>query len=489
MELSQNVNSASKWSLLSEIVAKLMLPITNMVLARILAPEAFGMVATITMVTSFADIFADAGFQKFLVQKDFENSTELNNNTTVAFWTNMTFSVVLWVIVFAFRNDIATLVGNDGLGNAIAIASLSLPLTALSSIQIARYKREMDFKTLFLAKLISIVVPVVVTIPLAIILKSFWALVIGTLCTNFLNAVVLTIKSKWKPNFYFKISLLKKMISFSAWTLTEQLLGWANANIGIFVVGKLLSDYYLGIYKTSIASTNQLLSIIVNSISPVILSSLSRLKDDEEKFKDVFYTFENRVAILVIPIGVGVFIYRDLFTQVLLGSQWMEATQFIGLWALMRSILIVFGMFSMEVFVSKGKPKFSVLSQMLELLALIPVLLISAPLGYEILYISRCGVVVWSIIVKCTLLYAVEKISALKILKLSIPYIVSAVIMGLFGFAFNAISDNIIWRLVSVIICIVIYFGVLLINPYSRKNVILLAKNLLYFKKSTKRKH
>ena len=71
MGITEKVSSASKWSLATQLLSKLMGPITNMFLARLLAPEAFGMVATITMITSFSDIFTDAGFQKYLVQQEF----------------------------------------------------------------------------------------------------------------------------------------------------------------------------------------------------------------------------------------------------------------------------------------------------------------------------------------------------------------------------------------------------------------------------------
>ena len=288
MDLNNNVRKASKWSLFTEILTKLMSPVVNMVLARLISPEAFGMVATITMVTSFADIFTDAGFQKYIIQKQVDTETDLDRKTNVAFWTNLMLSIMLWGIITYFRHDIAYLVGNEGLGNAIAIAALSLPLTSFSSIQMARYKRSFDFKTLFFAKLLGIFIPLLVTIPLAFLLRTFWAIVIGNIAVNLSNAILLTARSKWKPNLYYSFSLLKEMISFSLWTLFEQLLGWANLNIGIFIVGRYMSEYYLGLYKTSMATTNQVMLIFVNAFSPVLLSALSRLKDDKNEFNELF---------------------------------------------------------------------------------------------------------------------------------------------------------------------------------------------------------
>ena len=80
---------ATKWSAITEIFAKLFTPISTMILARLLVPEAFGAIATITIVITFAEIFSDAGFQKYLIQHDFKTEDELNNNTNVAFLTNL----------------------------------------------------------------------------------------------------------------------------------------------------------------------------------------------------------------------------------------------------------------------------------------------------------------------------------------------------------------------------------------------------------------
>ena len=470
--LDQKVIGASKWSFLTEIASKLMPPIVNMVLARLLTPAAFGMVATVTMITSFAEIFADAGFQKYLVQNDFESKEELDRSTDVAFWTNLVISLIMWGGIVLVRDPLATTVGNPGLGSAIAISAAALPLISLSSIQMARYRREFDFRTLFFIRLVSIFIPIFITIPLAFLLRSFWALIIGTLVVQFSNAVLATVRSKWKPHFFYSIKKLKEMLSFSIWLLIERLLGWANLNVGIFLVGRYLSDYYLGVYKTSMAYVNQVIGIVISAFSPVLLSTLSRNKGDEENFKKTFYQFEHNISIIVLPLGFGIFAYRELFTNILLGKQWVEAINFIGFWALLRSLQIVFGMFSMEVFVAKGKPLFSVIEQVLTLIVLIPTLFITAKMGYEILYIARCLVVLWSIVEELILLKIGAGISAIKIMKNCYPYLLVSIAMYWLGFFMLRISNNFIWQLLSAFVCIIFYLGILCIFPKTRKKVI-----------------
>lgn len=472
MDFSEKVSGASKWSLATQLLSKLMAPITNMFLARLLTPEAFGMVATITMITSFADIFTDAGFQKFLVQQEFVDESDLNNHTNVAFWTNFTLSVLIWLFIFFFRNHLSEAVGNSGLGNPLAIASLTVPLTSFSSIQMARYRRALDFRTLFFTTLIGILIPLFVTVPLAFILHNYWALIIGNLCIQITNAVVLTVRSKWKPSLYYSFTQLKNMFEFSIWTLTEQLLGWSNLNIGIFVVGKFLSDYYLGLYKTSMASGNQIMLILVNAFSPVLLSALSRLKDDRKKYDNLFYKFEEIISVVILPLGVGVFIYRKLFTYILLGNQWGEAADFIGLWSALSALLIVYGYFSMEIFVSLGKPKYSVLGQLLELIVLIPTLLITATKGFHLLYVARSLIKIWCIIIELSLLKKYAQISPTKILKVSKYYLIAALFMGSLGFGLLKVSSNLVWQIGSVFICIIFYFSVLWFIPRTRSTLL-----------------
>ena len=431
----------------------------------------FGMVATITMITSFADLFSDAGFQKYIVQKDFKTKEELDKNTNVAFWVNISISLLLWILIFACRNPLARIVGNPGLGNAIAVSALSLLLTSFSSIQLARFRRDLDFKTLFWAKLVGILVPIIVTVPLAFFMRSFWALVIGTLCVNIANAVMLTIKSSWRPKVFFNIHILKNMLSFSLWTLFEQLLGWANLNIGVFIVGSFLSEYYLGLYKTSMATSNQIFAIIINALSPVLLSSLSKINNDNEAFSAFFYSFEKKIALIVLPLGVGIFVYQNLFTSILLGGQWSEAAAFIGMWGMLRALWIVYGMFSMEVFVSMGIPKISVIGQLLEILVLFPVLLYSALLGYEEVCITRSAVILLMIIIEMTLLKLYSPISPTIIIKSYMPYMVASICMGIVGVVFVIHTDNIIFQCMSIVICIITYLCCLLLFKDSRMNL------------------
>lgn len=470
--LQSQVNIAAKWSFITEIAAKLVSPLTNMVLARILAPEAFGVVATVTMITSFADMFTDAGFQKYLVQHEFRDEKEKNRYANVAFITNMVISVFLWIIISIFSEQIANLVGSKGLGIVIIVACSQLVLTAFSSIQMALYRRDFDFKTLFIVRMVSIFIPVFITIPLAFLGVSYWALIIGSIFMQLSNAVILTVKSKWKPRWFYSIKVLKRMFSFSMWSLIEQISIWLTLWVDAFIIASVLSEYYLGLYKTSTTMVNALLAVITASTVPVLFSALSRLQNETEQFNRTFLSTQRAVSILVFPLGVGIYLYRDLVTQILLGPKWSEASEVIGIWAITSAIVIVLSHFCSEVYRAKGRPKLSFLAQILHLIVLVPALIISSHFGFWILIYVRSWIRLEGTLVHFFIMKYAIGFPIIRMLKNVLPTALSSIVMGFFGYFLKQLNEGIFWDFISIFICTLFYFAILSLFPNMKRDII-----------------
>ncbi|SNS62304.1 polysaccharide transporter, PST family [Bacillus sp. OK838] len=469
--LKGNMINAAKWSSITEIAAKIVTPITNMILARILAPEAFGVVATITMIISFADMFTDAGFQKYLVQREFKDIKEKYQHSNVAFWTNLGMSFLLWGIIALFSEPIAVLVGNPGLGIVITVACVQLPLTSFSSIQMALYRREFNFKALFWARLISIFLPFVVTIPLAFIGLDYWSLIIGTICGGIANAIILTIKSNWKPKWFYCVNVLKKMLSFSIWSLFEAISIWLTVWIDVFIISIIFNEYYLGLYKTSTIMVNSLLALVTSATTPILFSALSRLQKNDEEFNQTFFNMQRIIAIFILPLGIGIYLYDELAVQILLGNQWKEASRIIGIWALTSAITIVFGHYCSEVYRAKGRPKLSFLAQILHLVVLVPVCIISGKYGFWIFILARSWVRMQAILVHFIIMKYVIKFPVRKMISNVCPAAISAVAMGFLGYFLQLLNEGIIWSFVSIFICVILYFSFLLSFPQIRREL------------------
>ena len=458
--LNTKVRTATKWSAITEIAAKLVTPIVSMVLARVLTPEAFGVVTTLTMVITFAELFTDAGFQKYLVQHNFKDEKDRDESTTVAFWSNLVLSFFFWGVIAIFNEPLAAMVGNSGLGHVLIVASAAIPLASFSSIQMALYKRDFDYKTLFKVRMVSTVIPLVVTLPLAFWLRSYWALVVGTLSVNLVNATLLTAFSKWKPHLYYSFAKLKEMLSFSIWSMTESVLAWLTNYVDVFIVGTMLSQYYLGLYKTSSTLIGQIMGLVTSVTTSVLYSALSRLQNDEKEFQRLFFRFQKIVGLMLIPIGMGVFLFSDFVTETLLGDQWVEASGFVGLWGLTSALTIVLSHYSSEVFRAKGLPKISVIAQLLHIVVLWPVILVAVKYGFETLYISRSLVRFEGIVVNLCFIGLIVKIPVGKMLVNITPSCIAAACMLLVKFLPE--SENVWINLIYIGLAASIYFVVIM---------------------------
>lgn len=478
VNLNNQVVNATKWSSLTELAAKLVAPISTMVLARLLTPDAFGVLVTATMIISFAEIFTDAGFQKYLIQHKFDSDEDLYRSTNVAFWSNLVLSLVIWVVIICFSEKIATLVGNDGRGDVIAVSCFCIPLAAFSSIQMALYKRSFDFKTLFWVRIVGVLIPLLVTIPLAYFTRSYWSLIVGMIALNLSNAIILTVKSKWRPSLFYSFRLLMDMFSFTAWSMIEAVAIWMTGYVDIFIVGTMLNQYYLGVYRTSMSTVGQIMGLITAATTPVLFSSLSRLQDNDEELKRMFFSFQKLVGILVIPLGVGIYLFRDLITEILLGNQWTEASHFIGLWGLTSSITIVLAHYCSEMFRAKGKPRLSVFAQVLHMAFLVPAVLWAVDKGFDTLCNTRALVRLTLVVINAVLLYKIVRISIRQTISNIMPSLISILPMIVICLILQQICTSMIAQLIYIVVSVSVYCGVLILFPKERNILLNLRKYL-----------
>lgn len=474
--LNNKVVSATKWSGVTELAAKLVAPITTMALARILTPDAFGVLVTAQMVISFAEVFTDAGFHKYIVQHEFADDADKYKSTTVAFWSNFVFSFAVWLLIILFSSEIANMVGCLGHGLVISVSSVCIPLTAFSSIQMALYKRKFDFKTLFWIRIVGVLIPLIITIPLALATHSYWALIIGMIALNLSNAILLTIKSEWKPRLYYDIQRFKDMFSFSFWSMIESISIWLTGYMDIFIIGTVLSQHYVGLYRTSMSTVGQITSIITAATTPVLFSSLSRLQNNDEDFKRMFFCFQKIVGILVLPIGMGIFLFRDFITSVLLGEQWLETADFIGMWGLTSAVTIVLSHYSSEVYRAMGRPKLSSLSQWLHIIVLWPTIFLTVQYGYDILCLSRSLLRLELIMVNLLIMYIVFRYSIVRMFSNIMPSLIASATMLL---VLVLPQSNNFWvTLCYMLLASVLYFAILLMFPKER-NICFNIKSIL----------
>lgn len=466
--MDTKVVAAAKWSLITEILAKLITPITNIILAHILAPTAFGILATIMMVISFAEMLADAGFQKFLVQYEFESEEAKQKSVSVAFISNIVLAIVLWIAIIVCRDELASLVGNEGLGIPLAVMGAMLPLSAFSSIQMAMYRRNFNFKFLLSIRMITIITPLFVSIPMALGGFDYWSLIAGLLVAQLFTAIALCVRQEKLISIYFSYPIFRNMFSFSAWSLAEAFSIWLTAWVDTFIISHFLNAYYLGVYKMPTAIVTTVMAIATSSMAPVLFSALSRHQHNKEEFEKTFLTFQRYMALFLVPLGVGMFVYQDFIVQILLGPQWKLAGIVLGSWALSSSLVTAISYLISEAFRAKGMPNISFLAQMLHLIVLIPVIYICVQYDFTTFVYARSIVRIQMIGVLLYLLAVYVKMDAWSVIFNIKTYIITSAIIGIGSYALLHVYNSMIWTIFCICVSLISYLVVLYLFPTER---------------------
>lgn len=469
--MDQKILQSTKWSGITELFSKLAMPLTNIFLARILTPEVFGIVATFTMITSFVEVFTDAGFQKYLVQHEFQNEKDQKLSTNVAFWTNFILSGLVWLCIYLFRDQLAVLVGSEGYGTEIAVMSLCIPLVALSSIQLAIFRRNFQFKELLPIRMIVCAVPMVVTVPLALLMRNCWALIIGAICKELLNAILLTWRSLWKPSLEYSFAKLREMLSFSMMILLDSFMIWLTSYAGTFIISVYLNDYYTGLYKTGITTISTYINLLYTITSPVLYAALSRMQNNRKGCLDTYFKFQHYTAFLALPLGIGIFVFRDFVTQILLGNQWSEASLLLGGMAAALALSSITAQYNSDFFRSQGKPHVALIVQTIYVIVMVIVLYLAVQSSFAVVCMGRIAVAFAYPVISCVALSLAFHVSFKKIIRSIYWPALSAIIMGVGGFMLLKINEGIVWNIISVLICIAIYGLMMLIHPQIRKEV------------------
>ena len=459
--LESKVVTATKWSALTEIASKLVSPISTMILARLLTPEAYGAVATTTIIISFAELFTDAGFQKYIIQHDFTDDDDRDKSINVAFWSNLVMSLIIWGIIIAFRHPIASLVGSPGLETAIVVACAAIPIAAFSSIQSAIYKRNLNFRIPFIVRMIGLGITFFITIPLAFWLRSYWALIISSIIQGMVAAITLTLYTNWKPTLYYSFRRLKKMFGFSIWITIDQFLSWTNNYLDLFIAGRKFSQHTLGIYKTSINTSNKILGIFSKSFTPLLLPTYSKLQNDIPQLKQTFLKMQKYISVILLPIGFTIFLYSDLITKILLGSQWTEAAPLIGIWGLIHSFSLIINRFCGNAYIAINKPHISVILSLIYVCVAIPTILISSEHGLQTMFFTRTLTKLWMLILHVITIFILIRLSPFNIIGNILPELIGCGIMTAITHSLSFACNTDILQLVSMVICITAYFGFL----------------------------
>lgn len=370
---------ALKWSFFSELAAKAIQPLVFIILARLLTPEDFGVMSAALMVISFSQIFWEAGMGKALIQRQ----TDVEDAANVAFWINIGLGVVVALLLFAAAEPIARFIFHDSRVTAVLqVMTLQVFLGAVSSVHTALLQKDMGFKKLFWVRFVSISLPSLASLPLAWIGMGYWALVAGAVVGQTTQAVMLWHMSRWRPRGAFDIGLAREMGRFGAWVGISGLMAWFYMWADALIVGMFLGSHELGLYQTGNQIAMMTFAILFGPLTPVLYSHLSRIQQNEARFRHTVERIIKALALVAIPLGIIVYALSMPLANALFGQQWHGIELVIGVMALMHGFAWVVGI-NGEVYRAIGKPSHETLVMVAPILIYLSGYLISIQYGLD----------------------------------------------------------------------------------------------------------
>jgi len=423
-KISKKSIASIKWSALTEVVSRAVTPLTFVILARILTPQDFGVLAIAQIAISFCYLFWDAGLQKALIQ----TREPLEEAANIVFWINFALGLSIYAALFATAPLLAAFFKCPAAGTVLQVLGLQIIIGSLATVQQGLFLRNFDFQLLFWARLATAAIPALVSIPLAYLGYGVWALVSSSLVGALINLSILWVRSPWRPQFCFDAGIARKMAHFGSWIVLDSLIGWFISQGDSVVVGRFLGLRDLGIYRTGRNIVDILFGLTLNSIYPILYPAFSALHGDKEALRSFLYKTNRIIISLTLPIGTGIMCVASPLVAVILGEKWQGIEFVLSIMGLQTALGWLVGA-NPEIYRSVGRPDVQTKIGLICIPLYLVVYLVAAPLGLKVFLLARLGLTFVALPIHVWMAVQLIDVSYMYLWETGKPMIISTIFM------------------------------------------------------------
>lgn len=486
--LSGKVISGMKWKAFERLFLQLVNAATPMVLARLLMPADFGVVAILSVFITIAKTFVNNGIANSIIQK---KDSDLVDSSTV-FYTQLTISVICYIILFFIAPKISSYYNNSELTLMLRVMSLSLIIGSFGSMQTTTMKKNMDFSKSFIINGISTIVYGVVGIGMAYSGFGVWSLVFANLANSFSLTITSTILIRWKPSFTFSFNRLKSLFSYS-WKLSVGwIVGTIHQDVYTIVIGTYFNQATLGYYNRAGSFPHIITKTVTEVVDGVMFPALSKIQDNKEKLKEVTRNLLSVNSFVLFPVFLGLAAVSENLVLLVLTEKWLPAAP------MMQIMCITYALNSlnnsnMQVFNSMGRSdifmKFELIKRTFSLLLLMIFAWMSSFISWINIYFVISILLLMAIASNLMNSYQNSKLLGYKFKQIIadvLPSFIMAIIMALVVWYVGHINLFLIATLIIQVACGMVVYGLLAVifRPKAAKLLITIAKEKLLSKKS-----
>ena len=427
--LRNKAASGAIWKTIEQFVSKLVGFGVGIVLARKLSPSDFGIVGMLAIFIAVANTLQDSGFGSALIQK--KDRTQSDFST--AFFFNILSAVIVYLVLFFTAPLIASFYKTPILKDVTRVLALSVILNGINGVQMAKLNIEFKFRFISIVSIIGQLVTGVVGVCLA--LKGFgvWALVYQSLAALVITTIIIWAYSNWRPSLAFSFKSFKKLFSFGGNLLGVGLINVIYNNLYTIVIGRVFSPMLVGMYNRANSYANLPTSCIMDMALRVNFPILASIQDDEKRLINAYEKLLRTPLYVLYPILVWIIVVAKPLVVVMIGEKWLPCVPMLQILCVGAMFVPLNGM-NVNLLYVKGRTDLALKLEFIKKPLGIFLLFALIPAG---IYWMIAGRAVYSIIVYMINCYYIKKIlnyGFLEQVKVLIPIMLNALLMGLICF-------------------------------------------------------
>lgn len=322
---NNNIMSNFVWRFLERCGAQGVTLVVSVVLARLLDPHTYGMIALVTVFTSIMQVFVDSGMGNALIQKKDADDLDFSS----VFWFNLLMCTMLYILMVIIAPFIADFYKIPELIPIVRVLSLILVISGIKNVQQAYVSRNMLFKRFFFATLGGTLGAAIVGITMAYLGFGAWALVFQMLFNATVDTIILWITVKWRPQKQFSITRLKSLFSYGWKLLISSLLDTGYNELRQLIIGKIYTSSDLAQYNQGQKFPNIIVTNINTSIDSVLLPTMSKEQNDKDRVKSMTRRAIKTSTYIMMPIMVGLAVCGVPLVKLILTDKWLPCVFFL----------------------------------------------------------------------------------------------------------------------------------------------------------------
>lgn len=446
--------SGMMWGFISQFSMRFVTFVVGIILARLLSPSDYGLIAMTAIFTEISSIIVDSGFSTAIIRK--KERTEMDYSTV--FIMNVLISIVVCVLLFVCSGSIADFYREPLLKDIIRLNGLFVFLGSFIAVQSTRMAAEMKFKTKNIISIVNTVIGGIISVGMAFAGFGVWALVFPRFFRIISDAVLYWFYQRWFPRLQFSWTSCRELFSFGSKMMASSVINVIYNNIYPIVIGKRFSSADLGLYSKASGYAQLPSGTITGVVGSVALPILSNIQDDDERLRESYRKLIRLTSFLVFPVMFGMAALARPLVIVLITEKWLGAVLFLQILCFDQMLYPIHGL-NLSLLQVKGRSDLFLRLEIIKKALGIIILLITIPYGIVAMCIGSVIVSYLSLLINTHYTSKFIHVGFYRQMRDLVPsYLISLIVALIVWGVISLLPLYSIQLLVGIILLFAIYF-------------------------------